>query len=278
MPRSDRFREAVYREYMEFFEKAEKNRRWNVFTDVPWERHDPATNDDDAALLAETFTGVEMYLPDYVSRGINLVRETFGQAWFAANWAYEESKHAFALREYLVRSGQRTREQMRDYEVKILGLEWSLPFETPRQMTFYGAVQEQATFMMYKHQLERARDRGDVVLATIYGHIAKDEAAHADFYRKVTELELIEDRAGSIRDMAHVFRNFRMPGEELVPDYDRRTEKMREHGGVDRGVFLREVWFPTLKKLEVSREEITRASSEHRRSLMPGVATNQDAA
>src|SRR5207302_854387 len=112
MPRSDAFREAVYREYMEFFEKAERNRRWSVFNDIPWDALSPEKNDEGAALLAETFLGVEMYLPDYVSKGINAVRETFGQAWFNANWGYEESKHGFALREYLVRSGQRTQEQM----------------------------------------------------------------------------------------------------------------------------------------------------------------------
>lgn len=261
----DAFREAVYREYMEFFSLAEKKRRWNVFNDVPWERLDASTYEDDAALCAETFIGVESYLPDYVSSGINVVREFFGQAWFSANWGYEESKHAFALREYLVRSGQRTSEQMFEYEKAILSKKWQLPFATARQMTFYGSVQEQATFMMYKHQRELARQRGDEVLETIYAFIARDEAAHADFYRKVTQLELAEDREGSIRDMALVFANFRMPGKDLVPDYESRTEVMRATGGVDRATFLKEVWFPTLKRLGVTREEVVKASIQLRR-------------
>jgi acyl-[acyl-carrier-protein] desaturase len=151
------------------------------------------------------------------------------------------------------------------YEKTILGKEWKLPFDTARQMTFYGAVQEQATFMMYKHQLELARGRGDKVLETIFGHISKDEAAHADFYRKVTALEIIEDREGSIKDMAHVFKHFRMPADDLVPDYGPRTEVMRKTGGVDRTIFLKEVWFPTLKKLDITREDITRASAALRK-------------
>jgi acyl-[acyl-carrier-protein] desaturase len=272
MSTSDAFREAVYREYMEFFEKAERNRRWNVFNDVPWDELDPAKNNEEAALLAETFTGVEMYLPDYVAGGINIVRNTFGQGWFNANWAYEESKHAFALREWLVKSGQRTQAQMFEFEKQILSKKWDLPFKTARQMTFYGTVQEQATFMMYKHQLELARERGDNVLATIYLHISKDEAAHADFYRKVIALELAEDREGTISDMAWVFKNFRMPADELVPDYEMRTQKMRESGGVDRGVFLKEVWFPTLKKLDVTRQEITAASAKHRKDGLKDAA------
>ncbi len=266
MAKSERFREQVYRAYMEFFELAEKNRRWSLFEDVPWDRLDPSTHDADAALNAETFVGVESYLPDYVSGGINAVREMFGQAWFSANWAYEESKHALSLREYLVRSGQRTEAEMFAYEQAILSKRWTLPFETARQMTFYGAVQELATFMMYKHQRMLARERGDVVLEALYGFIGRDEAAHADFYRKVTLLELEEDRAGSIVDMARVFRGFQMPGVDLVPDYGPRTEVMRRTGGVDRGVFLKEVWFPTLKKLGITREEITAATAALRRS------------
>src|SRR5687767_10427379 len=172
MATSDKVREAVYRAFMEFFEKAERNRRWNVFNDIPWEKLDPAKNDADAALLAETFVGVEMYLPDYITGALSLTRETMGQAWFSANWGYEEAKHALALREYLVRSGQRTFEDMMAYEKVILGKTWKPPFTTLRQMTFYAAIQEQATFMMYKHQLDLARGRGDEVLAMIYSHIS----------------------------------------------------------------------------------------------------------
>jgi acyl-[acyl-carrier-protein] desaturase len=272
MPRSDAFREAVYREYMEFFEKAERNRRWSVFNDIPWEEIDLSKRDDDAALLAETFVGVEMYLPDYVAGGINIVRDTFGQGWFNANWGYEESKHALALREWLVKSGNRTTSQMFEFEKAILSKQWALPFKTARQMTFYGALQEQATFMLYKHQLERSRERGDNVLAAIYGFISKDEASHADFYRKVMTLEIVEDRAGTILDIAHVFKNFRMPADELVPNYEARTQKMREDGGVDRGVFLKEVWFPTLKKLDVTREDVTKASAELRKNGLKDAA------
>ncbi|MEL7368748.1 MAG: acyl-ACP desaturase [Myxococcota bacterium] len=264
MASSDSFRQAVYREYMSFFELAEKNRRWNPFCDVPWDELDPSTFCPKAALNAETFVGVESYLPDYVSQGINCVRSMFGQAWFSANWGYEESKHALVLREYLVRSGQRSEQEMFDYEKAILANQWKMPFETARQMTFYGAIQELATFMMYKHQRDLARGRNDKVLEKIYGFIARDEAAHADFYRKVTMLEIEDDREGCIRDIALVFKNFRMPGTDLVPDYGQRTERMRDTGGVDRGVFLKEVWFPTLKKLGVSRHEVTRALTKLR--------------
>src|SRR5581483_7772387 len=33
-----RMEERLYRIYMEFFEKAERERRWSVFDDVPWDK------------------------------------------------------------------------------------------------------------------------------------------------------------------------------------------------------------------------------------------------
>jgi acyl-[acyl-carrier-protein] desaturase len=248
---------------MEFFENAERRRRWSVFEDIPWDKLDPAHHDPDRALCAETFCGVEMYLPDYVAGGVNLMRDSFGQAWFQANWAYEESKHGLALREYLVRSGQRTEEQFEQFEREIQRGVWRLPFQSPRRMTCYGAIQEQATFLIYRKQLEVARAAGDEVLATIYDLAARDEAAHGGFYRAVIKLEMEEDRAGTLADLAHVFSKFQMPGVELVPDYDARIEVMRS-AGIDRALFLTRVWFPLLKQVGTDRRELGLA---HRQSL-----------
>src|SRR6185369_1942537 len=106
-----------------------------------------------------------MYLPDYVAQGINIARQTFGQAWFQANWAYEESKHSLALREYLLRTGQRTWQEIYDYEQAVLAKKWSAPFTTARQMTLYGAIQEMTTFVIYNKQERLAKEKGDELLA-----------------------------------------------------------------------------------------------------------------
>ncbi len=144
--------DRLYGLYMEFFEKAERERRWNVFNDIPWDDVNPEASDH-LALCAETFASVEMFLPDYVAGGINSVRDYFGRAWFQANWGYEESKHSLALAEYLQRSGKRTREQWFDLQKQIFSQEWKAPFKTARQMTCYGMIQEQATFVIYcKHR------------------------------------------------------------------------------------------------------------------------------
>lgn len=252
--------ERLYREYMTFFEQAEKKRRWRLDEDLPWELAEASPCDPVLATCAEAFAGVEMYLPDYVACGMNLVRDRFGQAWFLANWAYEESKHALALREYLLRTGQRTAEELHAYERRILARRWELPFSTIRQMTLYGALQEMTTFASYKKLEEAAQRRGDTLLGRVCQLIARDEMAHTGFYIKVSALLLEEDGPGTRADLAHVFRHFRMPSVDLVPDWEHHVDVMRE-AGLDRAAFFNEVWLPLLRRLGVDRRDLPRAQA-----------------
>lgn len=251
--------EVLYRRYMEFFELAERRRRWSVFDDVPWDRWDPACASTDRARCAETFCAVEAYLPDYVGEGLNLVRDSFGQAWFHANWGYEESKHALALREYLVRTGQRAPGEVEAFTAGVLSRTWTLPFDTPRRMVVYGALQEKATWMIYRHHLEAARRAGDEVLASIYAFIVRDEAAHAGFYQDVLRVCLDEDRRGTLQDVHRVLVGFTMPAHDLVPDYADRVAVMRS-AGIDHAAFLSQVVLPVLRRCGTTRAELWRAA------------------
>jgi len=248
----------VYKLYAEFFDKAEQERRWNPYRDIPWDRINRDATEE-LALCAETFCAVESYLPDYVAQGINIVRESFGQAWFSANWGYEESKHSIALMEYLMRSGKRSEEQMFDFQDQLKALKWELPFTTAQQMTLYGVFQEMATFFIYCRQEARAQEEGDEALRMIYRLAARDEIAHTRFYQSVCKLLLEEDRPGVLADMAYVTKYFKMPGVGLVPNYEGRVMVMRE-AGIDRDTFLQKVYFPVLKHLGVSRAELVEAS------------------
>ncbi|MBX7098429.1 MAG: acyl-ACP desaturase [Myxococcaceae bacterium] len=250
--------EKFYREYMTFFEHAEKSRRWNLFTDIDWESVKAAPKNDSLALCAETFCGVEMYLPDYVEGHLDMFKDNFARSWFAANWGYEESKHGLTLREYLVRSGHRTDEQMHAYADRILSQRWKRPFPTARQMTAYGVVQEMTTFIIYKKQQQLCEQQGQDGLAGIYKLIAKDEMAHTRYYEIILGHYFDDDREGTLKDIAEVFYNFTMPAYELVPDYDSRVEVMRT-AGIDRGVFLNEVWGPVFKKLKITRHDLPRS-------------------
>ncbi len=271
---SESLREQVYRAYMEFFAIAKRTRRWSIFDDIPWDNVDPGLNTEEQAICLETFCGVEMYVPDYTSNGFNLTRPIFGQAWFQACWGYEESKHALVFREYLLRSGMRTQEQYAEFEAKVFSKRWTLPFQTRRQMTCYGALQEMATHLIYATQREKCERSQNRVLGKIFSLVGTDEAAHYGFYKKVLKLELDEDRQGTLEDLALVLFNFRMPGVDLIPEYDGRLGI--EGVGLSTRTFLKSCVFPTLRSLGTSRVELIKALREKKQRL-PSSASLEEA-
>jgi acyl-[acyl-carrier-protein] desaturase len=249
--------EKFYREYMTFFEHAERARRWSPFTAFDWEALKDAPKNESMALCAETFCGVEMYLPDYIDGHLDMFRDNWARAWFAAAWGYEESKHSLTLWQYLVKSGHRTDAQMHEVSQRLLAKKWRVPFETPRQMTVYGALQEMTTFVIYKKQQRLAQRQDNRVLADIYRVIARDEMAHTQYYKMILQHYLDEDREGTLKDIGHVFYNFTMPAHDLLPDYESRVEVMRT-AGIDRGVYITEVCAPLLKRLQLTRHDLPR--------------------
>lgn len=258
-------KEKTYRAYMEFFDVAERTRRWHPMNDIPWDELDTSKNTEEKAICVETFCGVELYVPDYTANGFNLTRSIFGHAWFQANWGYEESKHGLSFREYLIRSGLRTPEQYDAFEQKIFSKVWNLPFHTRRQMTCYGALQESATFLIYRNQLKKAQMEGDKVLEKLYFYVSRDEGAHMGFYIKVLQLELEDDREGTLEDLAHVVYHFQMPGVGLIPEYDQR---LGVNGvGISSQQFLEKGIFPLLRAVGTNRRELLRLLSKNAKSV-----------
>jgi acyl-[acyl-carrier-protein] desaturase len=247
-------RDKFYRAYMDFFETAERKRRWNMFEDVPWDKLSPATNSEDRAIRIETYCAEEMYLPDYNIAGVEMTRGVFGLAWFQTAWAHEESRHGLVLREYLLRSGLRTPAQIDQLETDVFSRSWELPFSTRRQMSCYGALQEAATYLAYRAQKDRAELEDDKTLAAIFFLLSRDEAAHAGFYREMIAIEMEEDRAGTLRDLAFVIANFKMPGDGLIPNY---LENLKVGGGgISPRLFFTRAVMPILKQLGTSRDEL----------------------
>lgn len=257
MSDSASFRQKTYAAYMEFFQTAERKRRWNMFDDVPWDQLPSSERSEAKATRIETYCSEELYVPDYAGNGIEMTRSIFGLAWFQMCWSQEEARHGLVFREYLVRSGLRSEGQFAALEKDLFAQSWSLPFQTPRQMACYGALQEAATYLAYKAQRENARHEGDPVLEAIFGFVARDEAAHAGFYRTIVQLEMAEDRPGSLRDLAYVIAHFKMPGDGLIPHYH---ERLRSSGaGISPRTFIEHVLLPTLVSLKTSRAELKAA-------------------
>ncbi|MGO9452228.1 MAG: acyl-ACP desaturase [Candidatus Binataceae bacterium] len=245
--------DSVYGLYLDFLETAETKRRWSIFSDIPWDKLDASRTTEIEAKRVEIYCSEELYVPDYTSDSLELLRTVFGPAWFQICWAFEESKHGLVFREYLTRSGLRSEAEFAAMYAGIVARPWTLPFTTVRQMNCYGAIQEGATYTAYKVQKDQARVSGDKVLEAIFFFVGRDEAAHAGWYRAMIGLDLVEDRAGTIADLAYVLSNFKMPGDGLIPKYKERLQT--SGAGISPRTFIEGVLWPLLSTLEIGRGE-----------------------
>jgi acyl-[acyl-carrier-protein] desaturase len=247
---------AFWRLYRDFFDKAEKKRRWSIREDVPWEQCNPRL-DPAIADVVESFCAVELYLPDYTSKILPVVRPSRGRTWFYANWGYEESKHSLALGDWLLRSGARTDEQMADLEGKVFQHEWNLPHDNHLGMLIYAMVQELATWLSYRNLRLRTEERGgDPALCTLLRLVAVDERAHYDFFRQCVEIFLRHDRAGTLEQLRRVMNNFAMPAINDLVDGRRRVAAIRALDVMSEDVYYRDVYLPLLQALDVDRAEM----------------------
>jgi acyl-[acyl-carrier protein] desaturase len=244
--------------YLEYFHKAEAHRRWNLLNDIPWNeiKRDP---DPTITRIMEAYMAVELYLPDYTSKILHLIRASRGRAWFQANWGYEESKHSLALEMWLTRSGARTDAEMRAFEEEILAREWNLPYETPLEMIIYTVFQEYATKLNYQGLRRFARESGDAALDKVLALLARDEVGHFEFFKNGVLIHMDQDRDKVLEGLDRVISTFRMPAADIIPDWDTRDQLIRDTRIFDNRIFTHEVVFPVLKALKIDRNEFRRA-------------------
>src|SRR5207248_576588 len=162
-PESPELLKKMHLLFRDYFDRAERKRRWSLRDGIPWDQCNRSLNPAIADVV-ETFCTVELYLPDYLSKLIPQVRANKGRAWMLANWGYEESKHSMALGDWLLRSGHRSEEQMADLEDEVFAHEWDLPHDNPRAMVCYTMVQELATWLHYRNLRALVGERGDPAL------------------------------------------------------------------------------------------------------------------
>ena len=257
----------LWKLYREFFDKAERKRRWNIREDIPWEECNPNL-DPAIADVVETFTAIELYLPDYTSKILPVVRSSMGRVWFYANWGYEESKHSLALGDWLLRSGSRTEEQMADVERRVFEREWNLPMDSQLGMMVYAMVQEQATFINYRNLKNRAKEMGgDPALEQLLQFVSIDEAAHHGFFADPLKLYLEYDREMVIGQMRRVMNYFQMPVIHDILDESRsRIQGVKDLAIFDEGIYYKDVYLPILEHFGISRNEM-RDSPRPKKSL-----------
>jgi acyl-[acyl-carrier-protein] desaturase len=250
----------LYQLYREFFERAERKRRWSLRDDIPWDRCNP-TLSPAVADIVESFCAVELYLPDYVCNAMSIWRPSRACTWFYANWGYEESKHSLALGDWLLRSRARTEEQMTDLDGRVFSFEWQVPHDNPVAMLAYAMVQELATGLCYRNLRHRLAESGDdPALDKLLGLLGVDEQAHHSFFLKAVQLFLRHDREGTLCQLHRVLHTFAMPAIYELADGRQRVEAIKALRIFDDRMYFDQVYAPVLAALDVSRRELRKAA------------------
>jgi acyl-[acyl-carrier-protein] desaturase len=244
----------IWKIYREFFDMAERRRRWSLEDDIPWDQCNPATSKAIADVV-ESFCAVELFLPDYVGKALPMARTVRGRAWFLANWGYEESKHSLVLQEWLVRSKHRTEEQIEEVANWAVVGEWQLPMDDVRGMTCYTMCQELATWLHYRN-LRQIVGNTDPALSKVLSLISIDERAHYDFYLKVMKLHLEDDRAATLEQLKRVLNNFAMPATHMLADSAARANAVRNLKIFSEAQFYADVLVPIMQSLGIDKSEL----------------------
>lgn len=242
--------------YRDFFDMAERRRRWSICDDIPWNQCNRNLNPAIADVV-ESFCAVELYLPDYTSKILPVVRSSRGRVWFYANWGYEESKHSLVLHDWLMRSGHRTEEQLDDLDKMVFAGQWNLPHDSHLGMLAYAMVQEHATWLNYRNLRQRVQEQGnDPALAQLLLFLAVDEKSHHVFFRQCVELYLKHDRPAMLDQLRRVMNNFAMPAIHEFADSHKRIAGIKALEIFNEDMYYREVYLPLLAQLGIERSEM----------------------
>lgn len=248
---------SIYRIYRDFFNAAERKRRWNIEQDIPWDQCnknlDPAIAD-----VVESFCAVELYLPDYLASVLPLARNSMGRVWFYANWGYEESKHSLVLAQWLVRSGHRTENYMNDLSKRVFEREWNMPLGDSLGMITYAMVQELATFINYKNLRQRCIAKGgDPALEKVLSLVSIDEKAHYSIFKSFTDLFMQIDRETVMKALRPSLNQFQMPAiHDLLDDNTRRIAQIRDLEIFNEEIFMRDVYYFITQDMGVSKADM----------------------
>jgi acyl-[acyl-carrier-protein] desaturase len=237
--------------YKSFFDRAERHRRWRLDDDIAWADLAPEAAPELVGMV-ETFWAVESFLPDYTARIAAALRTERARMWAHVMWAYEESKHARALEEWLLRGSHRTEDDLNTLADRMWTAgSWELPYASDRQFLIYQMLQEANTRLVYANTRHLAKASGDRALDDVLRHLASDEQAHHAFFRSCVQQWQLEDPEGTAADLYTVLVSFRMPVGEFIPDYPARARVLAERQIGSPYLFAVRVWIPLARTLGI---------------------------
>jgi acyl-[acyl-carrier-protein] desaturase len=248
---------SLYRWYLA---RSQAARNWNPDRHFDWRSfrtdHSPEMN-----YLLEGFFAVEQYVPDYVRKLLNLVRNSYGRAQFQVRWGAEEQKHMDAWLNTILFSKFRSPKWIDDYKEVLRDQEWNLPWDDPQHMLFYTLIQERATQINYlltgaiaggKSGRTEYTNDVDPVLEQVCHTISIDEAAHYHFFNEASRLMFYYFPSESIDALVDVIKHFAMPGVDIIPNFQRFQDLAAKAAIFGPREYTRDVLQVVLSNLEVN--------------------------
>src|SRR5580704_3948870 len=247
---------SLYRWYLA---RSQATRNWNPDKSFDWRnfstRHSPEVN-----TMLEGFYAVEQYVPDYVSKLLDVIRKSYGRAQFHVRWGAEEQRHMDAWRNTVLYSRHRSPRWIEQYTDSLRASEWTLPWDDALHMIFYTVIQERATQVNYVHMAliasgesgkEIFADDIDPVLERVARTIAIDEAAHYNFFNECARLMFYYYPAQALEALVDVIRHFAMPGVSIIPNFARFEEVVARAAVFGSREYATDVLQVTLQNLGV---------------------------
>jgi hypothetical protein len=133
-------------------------------------------------------------------------------------------------------------------------------------MVCYSMAQELATWLHYRNLRLVIGMDGCPAPYKLLGYISVDERAHFEFFHKLVQLHLEEDRPGTIEQLRRVLNHFQMPAIYALADGQRRIAAVKALRIMDDALFYQHVYLPILEYLGIQRCEI-RNRAATRKSL-----------
>ena len=265
-----------------YFHKAMKVRNW-VPNELPIkEMHELGHKlSPDTVTMIQAYLGVEEYIGDYVQEGLELFHNNRVRRNLQLAWGMEELKHGWAWELVLLHSEQRTETQLHEYIEEVLSHKWTMQenhpgLDTPLGVLCYTMVQERATYFNYEEMRKRIRDeyglpasaspeerkRGHQVgAAGAFQIVGRDEIAHHGIFLDLTRIHLRYLPDETMETLLKVFRGFKMPALDFIPDTAELEAAMRRT----------KLHTPRKQVTEVNNPILDALGFENKRALERGV-------